>query len=61
MAMATVITVGTAIAGITMVGTADAATGVITTTDQIAQAWMNGRMLPCAHLVFVRLFLISSA
>ena len=59
--MATVITVGTAIAGTTMVGIADAATGVITTTDQIAQVWMNDRMLPRAHLVFGRLFLISSA
>lgn len=34
MAMVTVITAGMAIAGITMVGTVGAATGVITTADR---------------------------
>jgi lipoprotein signal peptidase len=41
--MVTVITVGMAIAGITMVGTVGAATGVITTTDRSDPATMNER------------------
>jgi hypothetical protein len=41
--MAMVIMVGMAIAGITMVGTVDAATGVITTTDRPDPATMDER------------------